>query len=171
MQNEVERVLSTLPRGRGAAYLSTRLLDLLGRAERDADRERAREVSVEHLLGALAQEIRGPAGDILSGQGIGPGSLKPHLAALRSFSRDAPFRDGEAAKAVRLVRARAPSADPVIGRDAYRRHHPRAAACIPCWSVSRASESVQSTRVVAAYRLATARLLEVDIGALASGAR
>jgi ATP-dependent Clp protease ATP-binding subunit ClpB len=187
MQTEVERALSAVPRGRDAAYLSTRLLDLLGRAERDADRERAREVTVEHLLGALTQEIRGPAGDILAGHGIGPGSLKPHLAALRSLSHEAPFRDGEGAKAVELrdlVReASDPSADPVIGRDAELRRlvtilerreksHPLLVgepgvgkrAVVRALAKRLAGGDVPS-------RLSTARLLEVDTGALASGAR
>src|SRR6201999_250159 len=114
--------LAALPKGRGAAYLSQRFLDLMGRAERDADREREREVAVLHLLGALAQEIRGAAGDILSAQGIGPGSLKAHLGVLKTFTREAPFSGGPDAKAadVRdLVKeARAPDGDPVIGRDA-----------------------------------------------------
>src|SRR5262249_23603655 len=62
-----ERSLAARPKGNEPSYLSQRLLDLLGRAERDADRERAREVLGEHLLNALSQEVRGPAGEILGG--------------------------------------------------------------------------------------------------------
>jgi ATP-dependent Clp protease ATP-binding subunit ClpB len=187
MQGEVDRALSAIPRGRGAAYLSTRFLDLLGRAERDADRERAREVSVEHLLGALSQEIRGAAGDVLSAHGIGPGSLKAHLGVLRSFSREAPFRDGADAKPSEmrdLVRAaRESGGDPVIGRDAELRRlvtilerreksHPLLVgepgvgkrAIVRALAKRLASGDVPT-------RLSTARLLEVDIGSLASGAR
>jgi ATP-dependent Clp protease ATP-binding subunit ClpC len=186
MQTEVERALSALPRGRGAAYLSSRLLDLMGRAERDADRERAREVSVEHLLGALAQEIRGPAGDILSAYGIGPGSLKPHLAAVRSFSQQS-FRDGDSGKGVELrdlvQEAREESADPVIGRDAELR---RLVTILERREKSHpllvGEPGVGKRAVVRALakrladgdvpkRLSTARLLEIDVGALASGAR
>jgi len=187
MQAEVERALSALPKGKGAAYLSTRLLDLLGRADRDADRERSREVSVEHLLGALTQEIRGPAGEVLSAQGIGPGSLKPHLAALRSFTREAPFREGGEARAAEfrdLVQdAREPWADPVIGRDGELRRivtilerreksHPLLVgepgvgkrAIVRALAMRLAQGDVPT-------RLSTARLLEVDVGALSSGAR
>jgi len=184
MRAEVDRALAAVPKGKGPAYLSTRLLDLLGRAERDADRERAREVSLEHMLGALSQEIRGAAGVILSSQGIGPGSLKPHFAALRSLSREAPFRDGENATAPEfrdLVRDG--SADPVIGRDVELRrlvtilerrdkNHPLLVgepgvgkrAIVRALARRLASGDVPT-------RLSRARLLEVDVGALASGAR
>ncbi|HVW25075.1 MAG TPA: AAA family ATPase [Polyangiaceae bacterium] len=187
MQAEVDRALAALPKARGAAYLSTRLLDLLGRADRDADHERSREVSVEHLLGALAQEIRGPAGEVLSAQGIGPGSLRPYLAALRSLSREAPFREGGEASAPELrdlvKEARAAAGDPVIGRDAELRrlitilerrekNHPLLVG----------EPGVGKRAVVRALarrlaqgdvptRLSTARLLAVDVGALSSGAR
>src|SRR5688572_28991862 len=46
--------------GSGVAYVSPRLLDLLGRAEREATRDKSANVGIEHLLHALAQEIRGP---------------------------------------------------------------------------------------------------------------
>ncbi|HEX4341408.1 MAG TPA: AAA family ATPase [Polyangiaceae bacterium] len=187
MQTEVDRALAALPKGRGSAYLSTRLLDLLGRADRDADRERAREVSVEHVLGALTQEIRGPAGDVLSAQGIGPGSLKPFFGALRSFAREAPFRDGNDVKPAELrdlvEAARDPSVDPVIGRDGELRRlvtilerreksHPLLVgepgvgkrAIVRALARRLANGDVPT-------RLSTARLLEVDIGALASGTR
>ena len=72
----------------GVAYVSPRLLDLLGRAEREATREKSESVGVEHLLHALAQEIKGPAGEILSSFGIGPGAFRPHLAALAEAARE-----------------------------------------------------------------------------------
>ena len=79
----VENGLSRLARApSGVAYVSARLLDLLGRAEREASRDKAPSVGVEHLLHALAQEIRGPAGEILASFGIGPGALRAHVAAL-----------------------------------------------------------------------------------------
>src|SRR5262249_44277650 len=75
--------MKRLPRASaGIAYVSPRLLDLLGRAEREATRDKAPNVGIEHLLHALAQEIKGPAGEILSSFGIGPGAFRPHLAAL-----------------------------------------------------------------------------------------
>jgi ATP-dependent Clp protease ATP-binding subunit ClpB len=72
----------------GVAYVSPRLLDLLARAEREATRDRSESVGVEHLLHALAQEIKGPAGEILSSFGIGPGAFRPHLAALAEAARE-----------------------------------------------------------------------------------
>src|SRR5947209_1447186 len=49
----------------GLAYLSNAMLQLLTRAEKEADSGPttggAKVVGVEHLLNALAQEIRGPA--------------------------------------------------------------------------------------------------------------
>src|SRR5262245_4483573 len=72
----------------GIAYVSPRLMDLLGRAEREAGREKSETVGVEHLLHALAQEIKGPAGEILSSFGIGPGAFRPHLGALAEAARE-----------------------------------------------------------------------------------
>lgn len=66
------------------AYVGPRMLDLLSRAEREAHRDKAESVGIEHLLHALAQEIRGHAGEILSAQGIGPGAFRPHVAALNA---------------------------------------------------------------------------------------
>ncbi|EYF06316.1 ATP-dependent Clp protease ATP-binding subunit [Chondromyces apiculatus] len=128
--------LKKLPKHPGAvAYLSARLLDLLGRAEREATRDKAKSVGVEHLLNALAQEIRGPAGDILSAYGIGPGAFRPHLGALEAAAREAgagavvvnessPGAGGAGApgQATGFVRdlvadARQGRFDPVIGRD------------------------------------------------------
>ncbi|MEJ7729342.1 MAG: Clp protease N-terminal domain-containing protein [Polyangiaceae bacterium] len=74
----------------GVAYVSPRLLDLLGRAEREATRDKAASVGVEHLLHALAQEIRGPAGEILSSFGISPGAFRPTSPRSRRAARAAP---------------------------------------------------------------------------------
>jgi ATP-dependent Clp protease ATP-binding subunit ClpB len=108
----------------GVAYVSPRLLDLLGRAEREASRDKAANVGIEHLLHALAQEIRGPAGEILSSFGIGPGAFRPHLGALEAAAREAPasttpaVEPGQAPYTRDLVAdAREGRFDPVIGRD------------------------------------------------------
>src|SRR5688572_5270050 len=82
-----ERALAALPKGNEPAYLSPRLLDLLRRAERESERERSPEVRVEHLLNALSQEVRGPAGELLGGFGVAPGALRAHLGALRDRDR------------------------------------------------------------------------------------
>src|SRR5687767_14648082 len=65
-----ERALAALPSSTEPAYLSAAMLDLLERAQREAERERAPQVSVAHLLNALTQEIRGPAGEILGAFGL-----------------------------------------------------------------------------------------------------
>ncbi|HEX3777610.1 MAG TPA: AAA family ATPase [Polyangiaceae bacterium] len=81
----LERALGNLPRSNEPAYLSASMLDLLERAQREADREKSENVSTEHVLNALSQEIRGPAGEILTAFGVLPGSLRQHMAALRSI--------------------------------------------------------------------------------------
>jgi ATP-dependent Clp protease ATP-binding subunit ClpB len=45
-------------------------------------------VGIEHLLHALAQEIRGPAGEILASFNIGPGAFRPHVGLLEAGGRE-----------------------------------------------------------------------------------
>jgi ATP-dependent Clp protease ATP-binding subunit ClpB len=119
--NLVERALGTLQRSTEPAYLASSTQDLLERAEREAQRDRSEKVGVEHLLNALSQEIRGGAGEVLAAFQIAPGSLRPHLSALRSVPRTAPGRSLPVAVAeftTDLVdSARRRATDPVIGRD------------------------------------------------------
>ncbi|HEX3594345.1 MAG TPA: AAA family ATPase, partial [Polyangiaceae bacterium] len=112
---------------------------------------------------------------------------KPHLAALRSFAREAPFREGGDTRAMDLrdlvQAAREPAVDPVIGRDGELRRlvtilerreksHPLLVgepgvgkrAIVRAFAKRLASGDVPT-------RLSTARLLEVDIGALSAGTR
>src|SRR5258706_3066820 len=81
----LERALGNLPRSAEPAYLSAAMLDLLERAQREAQREKSEKVLVEHVVNALSQEIRGAAGEILSAFGVLPGSLRPAMAAPRSL--------------------------------------------------------------------------------------
>ena len=119
---EVEAQLQKLAKaGAGLAYLSTAMLQLLGRAEKEADKG---SVGVENLLNALSQEIRGPAAVVLQAFALGPGSFRPHMAALKSVPRDvvAASTPGTSADAARYLhdltaRARDSGFDPVIGRD------------------------------------------------------
>jgi ATP-dependent Clp protease ATP-binding subunit ClpB len=120
---EAETQLSRLTKaGAGLAYLSSAMMGLLGRAEKEADKN---PVSVEDLLNAITQEIRGPAAVVLQAFGMGPGSLRPHMPALRTVPRDVPSSsssgstEGIARFTQDLVaRAKAGGFDPVIGRDA-----------------------------------------------------
>jgi ATP-dependent Clp protease ATP-binding subunit ClpB len=125
---EAESQLSKLAKaGAGLAYLSSAMLALLARAEKEADKA---SVGVEHLLNALSQEIRGPAAVVLQAFALGPGSLRPHMAALKSVPRDVPGAGssgaGSSANAADAMsryvndltaRAREKGFDPVIGRD------------------------------------------------------
>ena len=105
----------------GLAYLSSAMLQLLGRAEKEAG---PGTVDVEHLLNALSQEIRGPAAVVMQAFGLGPGSLRPHMAALKSVPREVTPPATAAAGDVLsrfthdfVERARRGGFDPVIGRD------------------------------------------------------
>ncbi|MGA7121711.1 MAG: AAA family ATPase [Polyangiaceae bacterium] len=104
----------------GLAYLSSAMLQLLARAEKEAG---TGTVDVEHLLNALSQEIRGAAAAALQAFGLGPGSFRPHMGALKSVPREiaagaAPSGDVLSRFTHDLVeRARAGGFDPVIGRD------------------------------------------------------
>src|SRR5271166_3186910 len=109
----------------GLAYLSNAMLQLLARAEKEAA---AGTVEVEHLLNALSQEIRGPAAVVLQAFGLGPGSFRPHMAALRSVPREVAAASAGASGPAAgdlmsrfthdlVDRARRGGFDPVIGRD------------------------------------------------------
>ncbi len=124
---EAESQLSKLAKaGAGLAYLSSAMLALLARAEKEADKS---AVGVEHLLNALSQEIRGPAAVVLQAFALGPGSLRPHMAALKSVPREVPGSIGGGGGGVNATdamsryvndltaRAREKGFDPVIGRD------------------------------------------------------
>ena len=125
---ETETQLVRLPKTQGGlAYLSTATLQLLGRAEKEADKS---AVGIDHLLNALSQEIRGPAAVVLQAFGLGPGSLRPHMEALKSVPRDVPMAStgGSTSSAVDpqvaarftndlTARAKEGNVDPVIGRD------------------------------------------------------
>jgi ATP-dependent Clp protease ATP-binding subunit ClpB len=187
MQAGVERALDALPASDEPAYLSMAMLDLLERSEREADRERDAHVTVQHVLNALSQEIRGPCGEILGAYGVAPGSLRNHLGALRSVARPAP-RHPQPAGADSYTRdilalARDDRLDPVIGRNAEVRRlmtvlerryksHPLLVgepgvgkgAIITALASRIAGGDVPTS-------LAGARLLEMDVGALVAGAR
>ena len=129
-----EAQLARLPKSQGKlAYLSSRLVDLLARAEREAARDKAPNVGIEHVLHALAQEIRGPAGEILASFNIGPGAFRPHVGLLEAAAREGSSAssgggasggssgggDTQIAAYTRdlIADAKAGRFDPVIGRD------------------------------------------------------
>ena len=190
--------MKKLPKAQGAvAYVSPRLMDLLGRAERESTREKAENVGVEHLLHALAQEIRGPAGDILSSFGIGPGAFRPHLGALDQAAKEAASvtttSDAGSASAgstaslgyVRDLVAEAKDGrfDPVIGRDTEARrliqilerrfkNHPLIVGEPGVGKTALIRGIAERiARGDVPQNLAQARLLELDTGAIVAGAK
>ncbi len=123
---EVESALARIHKTTaGLAYLSNAMLQLLSRAEKEAG---TGTVDVEHLLNALSQEIRGASAVVLQAFSLGPGSFRPHMAALRSVAREVAAAgqvgSGGAGGDVLarfthdlVERARGGGFDPVIGRD------------------------------------------------------
>jgi ATP-dependent Clp protease ATP-binding subunit ClpB len=186
---QCERALAKLAKaGGGVSYVSPRLLDLLERAEREAVRDGAAEVGVAQLLHAMAQEIRGAVGDILTGFGIGPGGFRDHVGELdrapKAPAAVAPKPAAAGELALDLVAAaRLEPFGPAIGRDAEVRrllqilerrakNHPLVVG----------EPGVGKTTLVRALarrvasgdvpsNLAGARLWELDTGALVAGAK
>ena len=185
--------LKKLPTSKGAvAYVSPRLMDLLNRAERESAREKAPNVGIEHLLHALAQEIRGPAGDILSSFGIGPGAFRPHLGVLEQAGKEAASTvttvSSDSSVATGYVRdlvseAKEGRFDPVIGRDTEARrliqilerrfkNHPLVIG-EPGVGKTALVRSIAEriARGDVPSNLAQAKLLELDTGAIVAGAK
>ena len=170
----------------GLAYLSNAMLQLLARAEKEAG---TGTVEVEHLLNALAQEIRGPAAVVLQAFGLGPGSLRPHMSALKTVPREivpaGPSSTDLLSRFTRdlVDRARKEGFDPVIGRDVEVRrllqilerrykNHPLLvgeagvgkAAIVGALAMRIASGDVPQS-------LANLSLLELETGSLLAGAK
>ncbi len=185
LTSAVEKALEDLPLAKEPAYLSAAMLDLLERAEREADRERSKAVLTEHLLNALSQEIRGPAGEILGAFGVGPGSLRAHMKALHEVPRSIAAATTGSAVGFRdlVAEARSGQQDPVIGRVAELRRlitilerrqksHPLLVG--EPGVGKRAVVRALAARIAQGdipTRLANLKLLEVDTGALVAGAR
>ncbi|MES1175312.1 MAG: AAA family ATPase [Myxococcales bacterium] len=177
----LERALNALPRGTEPAYLSAAMLDLLERTQREADREKSDRVLVEQLINALSQEIRGAAGEVLSAFGVLPGSLRQHMAALRSVPQAARSQTVVPGSFTRPLLA--DPDEPVLLRVAEVRRlltilersqksHPLLVgeAGVGKGAVVRAlSQRIASGDVPTS--LVSTKLLEIDSGALVSGAR
>jgi ATP-dependent Clp protease ATP-binding subunit ClpB len=178
------RALATLPTVNEPAYLSEGLIDLLERAERNADRQRSTQVGLDALLDALSQEIRGVTGELLGAHGVMPGSLRPHYAILRRAA-SAPSASVASTSYTRdwVEQARNGALDPTIGRDAELR---RLLTVLERRTKSHpllvAEPGVGKRALVGALArciaqgdvptsLANARLLELDLAALVAGAR
>jgi len=184
--SEAEAQLSRLPKAAsGLAYLSSAMVQLLGRAEKEAERG---PVTLEHLMNALSQEIRGPAAVVLQAFGLGPGSFRAHMAGLKSgalASSSASSSTGDASRFVTdlTALARGDAFDPVIGRDTEvrrllqilerrQKNHPLLVG----------EPGVGKTAIIRALamrivtgdappNLASAKILELDSGGLLAGAK
>jgi ATP-dependent Clp protease ATP-binding subunit ClpB len=177
----LERALGNVPRSAEPAYLSVAMQDLLERAQREADREKSEQVLIEHVLNALSQEIRGPAGELLTAFGVLPGSLRPHMAALRSLPEAARSSSASPGSFTRPLLGDAD--EPVLLRVAEVRRlltilersqksHPLLVgeAGVGKGAVVRAlAQRIACGDVPTS--LASTKLLEMDMGALVSGAR
>jgi ATP-dependent Clp protease ATP-binding subunit ClpB len=185
-----EKALKRLPKTGGMAYVSPRLIDLLDRAEREAKRDKVERVGIAALLHALAQEIRGPVGQVLSEFRIGPGGFRDHIAELdkvpKGLVSTAPASAGAGPDSYTrdlVADARADTFDPVIGRGMEIRrllqilerrfkNHPMIIG----------DPGVGKTTIIRGLalriakgdvptNLAGARLLELNTGALVAGAK
>jgi ATP-dependent Clp protease ATP-binding subunit ClpB len=185
-----DKALRRMPKSGDVAYVSERLKDLLERAEREAKRDRVDEVGVAQLLHALAQEIRGPVGEILSEYRIGPGGFRDHVQELDKAPKAASGRrqgsvNIEPSEYTRdlVADARADVFDPVIGRDAEVRrlmqilerrfkNHPLIVgeAGVGKTTIIRGL-AMRIARGDVPTNLAGARLLELNTGALVAGAQ
>ena len=186
MQSAVDGALQRLPRGKEPSYLSSAMLDLLERANRESSRERAEGVQREHLLNALSQEIRGPAGEILGAHDIVPGSLRPHLSELRRRPPGPPgtssLAQGELTRDL-VHAARNGQLDRPVGRsgevrrlltvlERRQKSHP---LLVGEPGVGKGAIIAAVAHRIAAgdvpTRLASVKLLELDAGALLAGAK
>ncbi len=87
---EAEAEVRKLPRtGGSVSYLSPRMLDLLGRSEGEAARDRGAKVSVSHLLVAAAQETSGPVHRVLRAVGLSAPILRAAASTGASYSSGA----------------------------------------------------------------------------------
>ncbi|MGD8858814.1 MAG: AAA family ATPase [Myxococcales bacterium] len=122
---EAELLLRRLPtRGSGTAYLSPRMLELLGRAEGEAARAGGAPVGIEHLLIATAQESEGPARVALASCGLSApviraAAVPTERAAARQPGGDDSDGDPLEMYGADLTRLAAQGRfDPTVGRDA-----------------------------------------------------
>jgi ATP-dependent Clp protease ATP-binding subunit ClpB len=180
----VERALSTLPQSKERSYLSDALVDLLGRAERDASLERAPRITSAHLLNALSQEIRGAAGELLSAFGVVPGALRRHTALLDEKADVVATEPGTATLELTRPLLDGPhAADPVIARggevrrlvtilERRQKNHPLLVGDVGVGK--RAIVRALARRIATGdvpTRLLGARLVELDLGAVVAGTR
>ncbi len=125
LAGEVEQVLEELPRvsGAGQPYLTPRLNDMLHKALTEAARLGDEYVSVEHVLGSIADDKDGSAGKILNRHGVTRDAIMKALVDIRGNQRITDPNPEDKYQALkRFARdfnelAVQGKFDPVIGRD------------------------------------------------------
>ena len=125
LAGEVEQFLEGLPRvsGAGQPYLTPRLNDMLHKALTEAARLGDEYVSVEHVLGSIADDKDGSAGKILNRHGVTRDAIMKALVDIRGNQRITDPNPEDKYQALkRFARdfnelAVQGKFDPVIGRD------------------------------------------------------
>jgi ATP-dependent Clp protease ATP-binding subunit ClpB len=179
--------LAAVPTANEPSHLSTAMLELLRRAEQRADVSRSEFVEIEHVLHALTQEVRGPAGDLLTAHGILPGSLEPYYGILRRAQPTKSTTTAGNDNPVNLVdwveRARKGQIEPTVGRDQeLRRLLTILERRTKCHPLLVGEQGVGKSSIVRALgrriadgdvptSLSGARLYEFDLGVILTGTR
>ncbi len=125
LAGEIEKVLEGLPKvsGSGQPYLTPRLNDMLHKALTEAARLGDEYVSVEHVLGSIADDKSGSAGKMLNRHGVTRDAIMKALVDIRGNQRITDPNPEDKYQALkRFARdfnelAVQGKFDPVIGRD------------------------------------------------------
>ncbi len=125
IQAEVERILEALPKveGAGDVYLSSRLRQIIGKAEKEATKLKDEYISTEHLFLAFLKDPSDEVGRILKENGVDEETVLKALMDIRGSQRVTdPEPEGKYQVLERYARditamAKQGKLDPVIGRE------------------------------------------------------
>jgi ATP-dependent Clp protease ATP-binding subunit ClpC len=180
LQRAAERLLSRLPRANEPSFLATPTLELIQRAEREATRDQREGVTLGDLANALSHEIRGAVGELFRAARLEPGALRAHASqpaakdtARAEPSASEPFRELAPPASDRAIVERSSELARLLTLlERQSKHHPllvgepgvgkRTLLMALAGRIARGEVSKS---------LAGARLSELEIGALAAGAR
>ena len=178
-----------LPRGSSPSFLSTELLELLRRAEQEAQRRGGDSVTRGDLLNALSFTTHHPTVEVLSAFRLGPGGLAGYVSALHEERGELSPQGYRSVQRPEdwvvdwVQQARLSELDPVIGRveetrrvltvlERRSRRHPVLVGEVGVGKSAVLRGLAQRVaRGDVPTSLARARLLDVDVGLLMSGAR
>ncbi len=126
IEAEIDRHLDTQPKVYGVAgqiYISPRSKEVFDKAFSEAEAMRDEYVSLEHLLLAIAEDTKGPAGKILKRNGVSRDSILKALKDIRGVHRITDPNPEDKYQALErfgkdlTALAHQGRLDPVIGRD------------------------------------------------------